>query len=672
MVANTDSHKIPLVVQIEMPPPDADLVRHHLERDNEAAIQQLLQEGSTIDGVLRPKLSGLSSSIDTSLHIAARFGAEKCLRLLSSRLSKEDLEAPDNNGKTALLVAVANARPGAVHQLLLAGANVNARDDNYRGALHDLVLALSKKSTEMEEQQRFLKVADELLSSTHVSKVDLEPHANLGGLTDATPLSVAAAKLQKEAEAPWVDALRQLCEKLVKAGASLSGKVKEATVEQVLTQNKCLTAELLKERQSPRLRPTAAHVVDVVCMGGAASEVEKVLEGKPTEEASKAVNSSLGSNSLLFYAVNTMNTSLVEVLMQHGAKPWVVQVTGELPLHRAAAKGHVIIFTKLLEKMKGREKTLDLREHGTSLVKKLMDNSSSKIHTKDLDHMACFRRLLQEDIQLDLNQMYQGQTALHVAVSFNNQEAASELLQAGAFLGARQMVAGKDYGTVLDSILPTTLERAMDGCIQHHCKDGSDKTENVVSEDYTLNLDYRFLLPPHQEDTKSDPKPENEMDTLMEVCCSRRHRHAIKHPLVQTLLYAKWRKALPLYFINVGIYLFFVMVLTLLVYFLKDLRLMQARLSKMHHNGTTDASLEASVESQQYSVYVLMGLLLISWLYMLVRELFQIKVSPRFYYKNIENYMEWFLLVVVVVLCFVPLGVDTTRHLAAWAMIVAW
>lgn len=671
MVADTDNQKTPLVVQIEMQPVDADLVRHHLERDNVVDVKQLAQQYNPA-AVLRPKLSGPSADTATSLHIAAKHGAEKCLKvLLSGRPSTEDLEAPDSDGKTALLTAVANARPKALQQLLLAGANVNARGDNHRGALHLLVLQLSSKSKEEEEQSRLLEVADLLLSATYVSKLDLEPHANLAGLTNATPLAVAAAKLQQGNVPP---SLIQLCKKLVTAGASLS-----ETVEQVLTQKGCLTTELLQGRRRSPQRPTAAHVVDVISMGRSSDEVREVLQGKPQEEVREAVNSSLGSHSLLFHAVNTTNTPLVEVLLEHGARPWVMDVTGELSLHRAAAKGHLIIFTKLLEKMKGRDKTLDLREHSTSLVRKLMENSRSKVAPQDGGHLACLRRLLQEDIQLNLNQKDQEQTALHVAAAFNNQEAVSEVLQAGAFLGARQTVLGKDYDTVLDSVLPDTLERAMDGCITHHCEDGNNKTENVVSEEYTLHLDYRFLVPPQQEDTKSEPEPVNEMETLMEVCRSKRHRHAIKHPLVQTLLYAKWRKALPLYLANVGLYLFFVVVLTVFVYFLKDLRLLQARLSRLRGNGTNDTSLEASVEGlqasvegQQASVYGLMVLLLLAWLYMLVRELFQIRFSREFYLKSIENYLEWFLLVVVVVLCFVRLGVDSTRHLAAWAMIVAW
>lgn len=677
MVARSDSQKTPLVVQIEMKPPDADKVKEHLEKDNESSLQQLLNEG-TFAGVLRPRPSGLSADTATSLHVAARHGAEKCLKLLlNHREATEALEAPDVTGATALLVAVAEGQTAALRQLLEAKANINARDESHRSALHWLVVKLSTEQTE-EQQSRLQEVADLLLSADHVNKLDLEPHASLALLSSATPLAAAAAKLRRAGGGePWVSGLLKLCEKLVAAGASISEDAGgDATVEQVLTGKGCLTPELQRRRRSPPSRPTAAHVVDVVSMGGGGREVRDVLKGKPEKEARAAVNSRLGKDSLLWRAIDKADASLVEALLDFGADPWRTEATGELALHCAAYVGHDAIFTKLLETMKGRDTTLDLGEHTTSLVRKLMQKGRSKAGPQGADHMACLRRLLQKDVRLDLNQRDTEQTAVHVAAAFNNQEAVSELLRCGGLLGAKRLVLGRPCGTVLDSVLPATLERAMDGCVTHHRVGGgggADEAENVVSEDYTLHLDYRFLLPPPQEGGKQEPKPVNEMVTLMEVCRSRRHRHAILHPLVQTLLYAKWRKALPLYLLNLAIYFFFVVVLTFFVYRLKDLRVLEARLARLQLNGTVDtAPVEAEAEGQKVALYLLGALLLVSWMFMLLRELFQIVFSREFYLKSIENYLEWFLLVVVVVLCAAPLGLDETRHLAAWAMIVAW
>lgn len=52
--------------------------------------------------------------------------------------------------------------------------------------------------------------------------------------------------------------------------------------------------------------------------------------------------------------------------------------------------------------------------------------------------------------------------------------------------------------------------------------------------------------------------------------------------------------------------------------------------------------------------------------------MFQIAFARNTYLKNIENYLEWFLVLVVFILCIAPLSADVTRHMAAWAMIVAW
>ena len=667
MTVATDSQKTPLVkIEMQRQTLDAELVRRHLEADNEAEMQQMLQSWSVAE-VLRPKHEGQADG--NSLHTAVRCGAEKCLKaLLSHRLSKEELEAPDLEGHTALLTAVTNARHTALAHLLTAGANVNARDDKHRAALHLLVLKLSKDSAPAED---LLKVADLLLSPTHASKLDLEPHANFLDLTAATPLALATAKLQKEDKARWVANLLELCKKLVKAGASLAEDVNGATVEQVLTQKGWLTEKLLNERrQPPPLRPTAAHVVDLVCMRRSASEVRDALQGKRQEDVREAVNSKLGSDSLLSYAVNIMNTSLVDELLKYGANPWLLEGTKELPLHRAAVKGHVDIFIMLVTKMKDNKKTIDLRDHTASLVQKLMENSHTKT-TQSKDHLACLRYLLQE-CQLDLNQKDPDLTPLHLAAKYNQQEAARELLRAGAFLGARHVEFGKECGAVLDSVLPETLEHAMDDCITHYSDNDNDKTENVVGEHYTLHLDYRFLLPPKQGDASKDSKPVNEVKTLMDVCNSKTHRHLIKHPLVQTLLYAKWKKVQWLYLGNLLLYLFFVSMLTTFAYFLMNLRVTEARLSVLQQNVTINTtSLEASRQGKQIIVLVIRVLLLLAWLFMLVRMVLQITLSFK-YLKKIENWLQWSLLVLVPVLCFVPLEMDAIRQLSAWSMIIAW
>lgn len=668
MVVARDNQRTPLVVQIEMQRPDADLVWHHLENDNESSLQDILNHGN-LETVLRPRTNFPSVDPSTSLHKAARYGAEKCLKvLLSHKPTPKDLEAPDKEEATALLVAVAEAKPGVLRQLLEAGANINARDENGSSALHVLALKLSTEKKD-EQQRRLLEVADILLSPEQVSKLDLEPHAPQA----LTPLAVAAAKLLRvDVKEPCLSGLLKLCEKLVAAGASLSENTGSGTtVETVLKEKGCLTPELQQRRRKAPRRPTAAHVVDEVFRGRGGDEVQQVLKDRPKEEARAAVNSRLGKYSLLFRAVKDTRTSLVEALLDHGADPWVMEVTGELPLHCAAYVGHESIFKQLLEKMKDEKGNLDLQEHTASLVRNLMQKGRSKAGPQDADHMACLRSLLQDDVKLNLNQEELGQTALHVAAAFNNQEAVSELLRSGAFLGAcRHGLRGEKYGTVLNSVQPATLERAMDGCITHHSTN-AEAAENIVSEDYTLRLDYRFLLPSQQE----GDRPVNEMDTLMEVCRSRRHRHVILHPLVQTLLYAKWRKALPLYLLNVAFYLLFVVVLTFFVYSLKDLRVLEARVERLQLNDTVSNEttvLVKKVEDQEGTVQLLMALLLIISAFMLVREVFQIIFSREIYVKNIENYLEWFLLVVVLVLCAADLGVDWTRHVAAWAMIVAW
>ena len=444
---------------------------------------------------------------ETPLHRAVRKGFVDCLMiLLETKSNIDDLEVPDDKGQTALLTAVANTQPEALKTLLLAGANINARGDNHCGALHLLVQALSKNSTKREEQHRLLEMADLLLSSTHVNKLDLEPHADLAGLTDATPLAIAAAKLKQDGTSPWIPRVLELCKKLVKAGASLLADASGTTVEHILNQKECVSEELLQRQQKPPTRPTVAHVVDVVCMGGSGDKVKEVLQGKPEEVRRKAVNSRLGSHSLLFHAVDAENTSLVRFLLQNGAKPWRTEATLELPLHHAIRKNNEEIFKLITENMREGGKYLYLGDYSVSLF-------IQSVEMKRNGQGACFHHLLQEcdpkTMAAPLNEDAMSENVLSILVFY---------------LYQKELSKKKNYDTILDLVMPATLERAMDSCI------------TLSDKDDILQMDYRFFLP------QDEYGQMNELELPMRWCHSQQHYQAIKHPLMRILLTAKRQK----------------------------------------------------------------------------------------------------------------------------------
>lgn len=659
MVADVENQKTPLVTAMEMGKPQlrADSVNELLERDDDAGLRQLVQRFSE-DQVRRPQpLPSQAAHIVTSLHVAAQKGKLKCMRvLLDNSPSADVLDAPDHDGNTPLMTGVKEAQHEAVKMLLEAGAHVNARNNKGQTALHIITLAIHKNAKPEEALQKTAK----LLLDWH--NIDLEAH-NGSGLT---ALATAARYLPEGSGAPRSGFLIEFCRNLVAAGASLEETVGSEASEDVLRKKQALTAVLMGVgRGDAPPRPALSRFLDLLVLRKGAKEIRDFM---PKNSA----NCRLGSKSLLFHAVDSSDEDLTRLFLDRGADPWAAEITKVLPIYRAAAKGHAPIFELLLERMKtNASKKVDLQEHTFHILKKLIENSRrQRGAAPEIDHLKCLERILQNDVVLNLNQTFHGQTILHEAAAFNNQDMLCELLSKGAFLGAHRKVNETDRGNVLPSLLPNTLERAMDNCISNLPANADEaeveaELENMLGDNYTLKLDYRFLLPPGSSEQNVEQQRVSELGTLMDISKSKRHRDTIKHPLVETFLYAKWRKALPYYLANLVLYFIFVLVLTAFVYSLKDLRILEVR-------SLSNSTLTDEIEAQQTAVNALMGILIPFTIYMLVREVFQVAFTFSTYYKNVENYFEWFLVIVVFVLCCANLDADTTRHLAAWAMIVAW
>ncbi|KAK4294867.1 hypothetical protein Pmani_032534 [Petrolisthes manimaculis] len=618
-----------------------------MENDNTGLLEKLMEKEGR-QAVLRP-IPTQNNRCNIALHLAVEKNAEECLKLLlNPRPHVNILDAPNHDGWTPLVQAVRQVKPEMVRLLKEAGANVNTRDDNGFTPLHSLVHLLSAR-TKPDDVKNLLVVADHLLAKV---SIDLEPHADL------TPLATAVYKLTDEDDGTCNKGLITYCKKLIQKGASLQENTGQGSVNEVLQKNPTLRSELQLERPlPPPQRPASSCFLDLIYDDTSSELVlKKFLKGITSDEAVASSNSLYGKHSVLYMAVDACNELRVQTLLSYKASPWRKEPTGELPLHRAAERGDKNIFDGLLRAMKGEASKVDLQNYTMSLMERLMENWK-----RNTGHADCFKRLFEADIELNLNEEHVGRTPVHVAASFNKQEAVSNLLQHGAFLGARPWIT-KDTqcSNVLPSLKASTLEKAMDGCIKHLPHSNTQQeSEDLNNDNHTLLLDYRFLLPPD-----AAKKDVNEVATLMDISRSKHHRRVIKHPLVQTLLYAKWRKALPFYLLNLFFYALFVTLLTVFVYSLRDLRLLETDTQK------TDQSEE--INNLYNRVVVIKIFLLALTLYMLGREILQIVFSGIQYLKNIENFLEILLILFVFILCIPNLNIDFIRHLAAWAMVAAW
>ncbi|KAF2357323.1 hypothetical protein FHG87_011933, partial [Trinorchestia longiramus] len=59
-------------------------------------------------------------------------------------------------------------------------------------------------------------------------------------------------------------------------------------------------------------------------------------------------------------------------------------------------------------------------------------------------------------------------------------------------------------------------------------------------------------------------------------------------------------------------------------------------------------------------------------IFLAFREILELITSFKFYFRRVENYLEWFLISSSVILSFVDLDSTATVHLSAWTALVAF
>ncbi|MCL4145451.1 UNVERIFIED_CONTAM: hypothetical protein GTU68_019463 [Idotea baltica] len=457
------------------------------------------------------------------------------------------------------------------------------------------------------------------------------------------------------------------CRKLISKGASFEVCDKKGnTVKQILESHKAFPS--IPFCNPPR-RPLISQLHDSLLLGLDAEIVKALLRGEESKLVKRVVNSYIGSETVLYHVVDKGNLQCVEILLNAGADAGTKMLSGQSCLNVALFRGEPEILELLIDNMKKNQSKLDLREQSFGLLESLLENYKKISRDRESDNFKCLKRILADDIILNVNAVTKGrvqQSILHVAASYNNQEALMLLLEKGSFLGSTKIVDGEDQGNIFGALRPETLVQAMDGCISHlPSGNDSEGAENILSSHYSLNLNYEFLVPYSVTDTKEN----NEVKTLVKISQNEHHKKSIEHPLIQAFIYAKWCKVYGLYITNLLLYLAFVNFLTLFMYGMKDLRILEERASKL---SSANETIQMEIEKTSTYVSIWMWLLIPVTLYMLVREVFQILYTFRVYLKNIENYLEILLIVLVIIFCSAKLSIDATRHLAAWSMIIAW
>ena len=162
------------------------------------------------------------------------------------------------------------------------------------------------------------------------------------------------------------------------------------------------------------------------------------------------------------------------------------------------------------------------------------------------NYEKCFELILKQQSNLSsiINiQDVHGNTALHYATQFWDNDTVTKLLLLGANIGLRNNLGE----TPISNILPSTMENYLN----QHCIKSQG---NPTNEDFKISFHYDFLAPPRDENTniirmtdsediankKTLPQPET--DVLWYMAKSKDHCHLLKHPVITSFLALKWSR----------------------------------------------------------------------------------------------------------------------------------
>ncbi|XP_060530429.1 transient receptor potential cation channel protein painless [Cylas formicarius] len=337
-------------------------------------------------------------------------------------------------------------------------------------------------------------------------------------------------------------------------------------------------------------------------------------------------------------------------LLQNGADPNRNTCKNILlPIEIAAENGNSKIFETLIEWENIKIPSTVL----ISLLKYIDDDCNSKYQ--------CYKLLMRkikkqsetrpDEVSAILNhEDNSSNTPLHYAIRYADKEIIRELLDLGASLGAKNK-----YGVMpIQDIEPEALEKHLDNCVSFDMQN-----KKIDKEDFAVTFVYRSLIPPYVR-SKSDGYVDDieaasfnvninrelvaETEVISYMSKASEFKHLLKHPVIVSFLFMKWLRIQWLFWTNLIFYILFS--LSLVVYIFA------------HY---TNFSNEEKSVIHNIFIQISYAILVLSFLLLLFREVFQICVAPKKYFKNFENYIEIILIVLTGMIIFVKSPSDDLR-----------
>ncbi|XP_031848725.2 transient receptor potential cation channel family member painless [Nomia melanderi] len=269
------------------------------------------------------------------------------------------------------------------------------------------------------------------------------------------------------------------------------------------------------------------------------------------------------------------------------------------------------------------------------------------------DRLECLRLILEReevDVRCTDNK---GNTPLHYAARADCREAVTMLLEKGSYIGHMNTFGVPPVADISVS----TLSGYFDDCIQ---------ARKERTNEYIIEFDYKCLMPhdtPHMEGQASINQQKREMDIFQYIANSTDMKHLLKHPLLSSFLYMKWRRIRHILFLNFAFYL--------LLYCLLNSYILLATYNPINNMNASNSS-EAEMVMESGTIGVLRILASIALVFLGIREFLQLVSSPCYYVSNCENWLE----VTLLILGFSALyGADSNVAavvvlLSAWELVI--
>eukprot|EP00090_Calanus_glacialis_P040395 TRINITY_DN7041_c0_g1_i5.p1 TRINITY_DN7041_c0_g1~~TRINITY_DN7041_c0_g1_i5.p1 ORF type:complete len:976 (-),score=208.34 TRINITY_DN7041_c0_g1_i5:92-3019(-) len=611
---------------------------------------RLLADLLSEEGAVDANKQYATDSFKTLLHIALDLENTQAVKILLSGGAKAD-HFNTTLKLTAIHVAAMKGNHEALSFLVRSGGpkSLDVKDRSGRTALHLAALGCGK-----ENEEKYLKCVKVLIERG----AGLNITDNKGG---QTPLYIAAA-------GGCFDAVKLLMD----SGADASIPCQGVSTKQLIKDkfNKEQVEKLDIDNPSiisgDMLRQTLFNMVDKAELDGP-DDIKwrsMLAKAKPYD-----LNVDNGKMTLTQLCAERGLHTYLDQLLRNGADPNIYTLyRSSPPILLAAAAGHAQVLQVLVEhnqtnmnnnaSLKIDFTVLDDEFKQTILhqiIRKPRLNLGLSENSKAIDYESCLNIILdskQTNLAGIINkQDILGNTPLHYATQFWDQETVTKLLLLGANIGLRNYLGEAP----ISNILPDTMESFLD----NHCL----KSEgNPTNEDFKITFHYDFLAPPRENDGKliqiqdseqgggkEDKTPQPETDVLWYMARSKDHRHLLKHPVITSFLALKWSRISSHY--NSNMLFFTILVGTLTAYIFSNYAGFSLGVipptcpSNITDNLTMPAQPYGNSHSLWWMLTVLLGLLL-------CRELLQFSISPGQHFNSVENIVEVLLIVLTGVLIF--------------------